>query len=341
MKILRAAAIILTFVSTQFFAQPSSGYHIVKKVLVGGEGGWDYLYVDAVARRLYVSHGDRVVVLNADSVTVTGEIQNTQGVHGIAVAPEFGRGFTSNGRSSTVTIFDLKTLKVIKEVPVNGKNPDAILYDPFSKRLFTFNGRSSDASVLDPSTGDTIAAIPMGGKPEFAVTDLKGHVYVNNEDKSQINVIDTKTMKVTAHWSLAPGEVPSGLAMDVKNHRLFSVCGNKLMVVMNADDGTIIASLPIGSGVDACAFDPDTKLAFASNGEGTMTVIRQESPDKYSVIDNVVTQRGARTMALDLKTHALFTPSAEYGATPPATAERPRPRPAIVPNSFVILRLQR
>lgn len=340
MKAVRSVVCLFLVLASFGNSQTNSGYHIVKKTLIGGEGGWDYLMVDEQARRLYVSHGDRVVVLNADSVTVVGEIPNTQGVHGIAIAPEFGRGFTSNGRSSTVTIFDLKTLKTIKEVPVNGKNPDAILYDPLSKKLFTFNGRSSDASVLNPSTGDTITVIPMGGKPEFAVTDLNGHVYVNNEDKSEINVVDTKTLKVIAHWSLAPGDGPSGLAMDIKNRRLFSVCGNKQMMVMNADDGKIVASLPIGSGVDACAYDPDTKMVFASNGEGTITVIRQESPDKYSVVENVATQRGARTMTIDLKTHALFTVSAEYGATPAPTAERPRPRPAIVSNSFIVLQLQ-
>jgi YVTN family beta-propeller protein len=341
MKAVCTLAILFVVLASIGNAQSNAGYHIVKKTLIGGEGGWDYLLVDAQARCLYVSHGDRVVVLNADSVTVVGEISKTQGVHGIALAPELGRGFTSNGRTSTVTIFDMKTLKVIKEVPANGKNPDAILYDPFSKKLFTFNGRSSDASVLDPSTGDTIAAIPMGGKPEFAVTDLKGLIYVNNEDKSEINVVDTKTLKVISHWSLAPGESPSGLAFDMKNHRLFSVCSNKLMVVMDSENGKVIATVPIGSGVDACAYDPETNMVFASNGEGTMTVIHQESPDKYSVIETVATQRGARTMALDLKTHAVFTPSAEYGATPPPTAERPRPRPAIVPNSFVVLQLQK
>ncbi len=319
------------------FASSSAGYHAVKRAAIGGEGGWDYLTVDSTARRLYVSHGTHVAVLDADSLKVIGDIPKTEGVHGIAVAREFNHGFTSNGRTSTVTMFDLATLKVIREVPA-GKNPDAILYDPFSRRLFTFNGRSHDASVLDPSTGDSLATIPLGGKPEFAVTDLNGHVYVNDEDNSQIIVIDAKSLTVLSRWSLAPGQSPSGLAIDVRHRRLFSVCENKLMIVLDADDGHVVANLPIGSGVDGCAFDPGVGLAFSSNGEGTMTVIREETPASFSVVENVPTQRGARTIAVDLKTHALFLPTAEFGPAPAPAAGGSR-RPPVLPDSFMILKV--
>jgi YVTN family beta-propeller protein len=341
MKIVRTVTIFLIIASAVVWAQENSGYHVVVKTLIGGEGGWDYLFVDAGARRLYLSHGDHVVVLDADEVKVVGDIPNTQGVHGIAVAPEFHHGFTSNGRSSTVTIFDLTTLKVIKEVPVSGKNPDAILYDPFSRKLFTFNGRSQDATVLNPETGDTLATIFLGGKPEFAVTDFKGHVYVNIEDKSEIAAIDAQSNKVATRWSIAPGEEPSGLAMDVANRRLFSVCGNKMMVISDPDSGKVVTSVPIGEGPDACKFDPGTNLAFSSNGEGTITVIREESPTKFVVVETAKTQLRARTMEIDTKTHALFTVSAEFGETPKPTPERPRPRPPIIPNTFVVLELQK
>jgi DNA-binding beta-propeller fold protein YncE len=340
MKILSAFAVTIMSISTVCSAQVTSGYHLAQKTLVGGEGGWDYLLAESTSRRLYISHGTRVVVMNMDSLNVIGEIPKTEGVHGIAIAAELGHGFVSNGRTSTVTIFDLKSLAVIKEVHA-GTNPDAILYDPYSKRLFTFNGRSKDASVFDPVTGDSVATIPLGGKPEFAVTDLNGRIYVNNEDLSEVMAIDSRTLQVVAHWPLAPGESPSGLAIDKKNHRLFSVCGNKLMVVLDSQTGKVITTLPIGGGVDGCAFDPETGMAFASSGEGSVTVVREESADTFSVIDSVATQRGARTITLDPKTHTLFLPTAEFGPPPAPTAERPRPRPTIVPNTFVILQLQR
>ena len=340
MRIFRFVIILGLMVPAISSSQSQSGYHIVKKTLIGGEGGWDYLFADSKARRLYVSHGSHVVVLDADSVAVVGDIPNTEGVHGIAVAPEFGHGFTSNGRTSTVTMFDLKSLKALKEIPA-GKNPDAILYDSFSRKLFAFNGRSQDATVLNAETGDSLATIPLGGKPEFAVSDLQGRVFVNNEDKSEIIAIDTKVLSVVARWPLAPGESPSGLAIDLKNHRLFSVCSNKLMIVLSTDDGKIVASLPIGAGVDACAFDPETGLAFSSNGEGTMTVVREESASQFTVIETVPTQRGARTMTLDLLTHAVFLTTADFGPAPQPSPERPRPRPSVLPNTFVVLQLQK
>ncbi len=340
-RTLRAVAIAVAVGLFAGLAQSQEGFRITKRVQIGGEGGWDYLFVDTGARRLYLSHADKVVVVDADQVRVVGEIPNTSGVHGVAVAPEFNHGFTSNGRSSTVTIFDLETLKTIKEVPVTGKNPDAILYDSYSRHLFTFNGRSQDATVLNPQTGDTLSTIPLGGKPEFAVTDLKGHVYVNIEDKSEIAAIDANSFKVLSRWSIAPGEEPSGLSMDVANRRLFSVCGNKMMVVSDPDNRKVVTTIPIGQGPDACKFDPETHLVFSSNGEGTITVVREVTPEKFSVVQTVKTLPRARTMEIDTKTHALFTVTAEFGETPKPTSENPRPRPAIIPNSFVLLQLRK
>lgn len=239
-----------------------------------------------------------------------------------------------------MSIFDLNTLKVLDEVPV-GKNPDAIRFDVVSKKVFVFNGQSQDATVIDAVSGKATATIPLGGKPEFSVADGNGRVYVNIEDKSELVAIDSRTLKVLSRWSLAPGEAPTGLAMDTKNRRLFAVCRNKLMIVINADNGHILASLPIGSGTDGCAFDPETQLAFSSNGEGTLTIIREESPTVFSVLDSLTTQRGARTMTIDPETHAVFLPMAEFGPTPQPTADLPRPRAAILPNTFAILQFQK
>jgi DNA-binding beta-propeller fold protein YncE len=316
--------------------QPATGYHLLKRIEVGGEGGWDYLTVDSAAHRLYVSHATRVVVIDLDKGSIVGEIPDTKGVHGIAIAPELGRGFTSNGMLATATIFDLKTLKVLGQVKT-GMNPDAIIYDPASRRVFAFNGRSADATAIDAATGTVAGTIALGGKPEFAAADGKGMVYVNIEDKSEVVAIDSKNLTAKAHWPLAPGEEPSGMAMDRKTRRLFIGCGNKKMIVMNADNGHVVADLPIGDGVDATAFDPDTKMAFSSNGEGTLTVVHEDSADKYSVVENAATQRGARTMALDPKTHTVYVATAQFGPPPAATPERPHPRPSTVPGSFVIL----
>jgi len=262
--------------------------------------------------------------------------RNTNGVHGIAVADKLGRGFTSNGRDNSVTIFDLKTLKTLDTVKV-GKNPDAIIYDAATKRVFAFNGGSSDATVIDAASGKIAGTIALGGKPEFAASDEKGMVFVNIEDKSEVAAIDSRGLTVKARWSIAPGEEPSGMAIDRKTHRLFVVCSNEKMIVLNSDNGKVVADLAIGEGTDAAAFDPKTKLAFSSNGAGSLTVIREDSADKFSVVENIQTERGARTMALDTKTDRIYLPTAQFGKTPAPTVERPRPRPAIVPNSFVIL----
>jgi YVTN family beta-propeller protein len=317
-----------------------SGYHITKRVVLGGEGGWDYITVDSKARRVYVSHATHVVVVDADTNAVLGDIPNTNGVHGIALVPEVDKGFTSNGRDNAVTVFDLKTLKPVANVPV-GRNPDAIIYDPFSKRVFAFNGTSHDATAIDVKTNSVVGTIPLSGKPEFAVSDEKGNLYVNIEDKNEIVRFDPIKLTVENRWSIAPGEEPSGLAIDRKHRRLFSVCGNKLMAIVNADNGKVITTLPIGDGTDAAAFDPETGFAFSSNGEGTLTVVHEDSPDKFTVVENVPTQVRARTMALDAKTHRVFLVSAEFGTAPAATAQQPRPRAPRVPGTFTLIVLGR
>jgi YVTN family beta-propeller protein len=315
---------------------PAGGYHVIKKVVLGGEGFWDYLTVDSVARRLYISHASKVLVLNADTYALVGEIAGTEGVHGIAVAPALGRGFTSNGRSNTVTVFDLKTLEVKAQVKT-GENPDAIIYDPASRRIFTFNGRSADSTAIDAASGEVVGTIPLGGRPESAAADGNGRIYVNLEDKSEVVTLDSRALVLRTRWPLAPCEEPSGMAMDTAHQRLFIGCHNKMMVVMDADTGRIVATPPIGEGVDGNSFDPGTGLAFSSNGEGTLTVIREESSEKFAVVENVPTQRGARTMALDVETHNVFLVTAEFGPPPAPTPERPQPRPSIVPGSFTLL----
>ncbi len=312
-------------------------YKLVKTIPVPGEGGWDYLYADSPNRRLYVSHGTEVDVMNLDTGTMAGKIPNTNGVHGIAVADHLNRGFISDGRDNQVTIFDLNTLSVISNVKA-GTNPDGIVYDPYSNRVFAFNGRSSNMTAIDAETGKVAGTVALGGKPEFPATDGKGNVFVNIEDKSELVRFDPKTLEIKNRWPLAPCESPSGLAIDPAHHRLFPVCENKIMAVVDADNGKVITTVPTGEGTDAAAFDPGTKLAFSSNGgDGTLTVIKQESADKYSVAQNVQTRRGARTMALDLKMHTVYLSDADFGEKPAATAENPRARPKMIPGTFKLL----
>ena len=325
--------------TTAKFGGPS-GYRVTKRTVLGGEGGWDYLIVDSKARRVYISHATHVVVVDADTNAVVGDIPNTNGVHGIAIVTDVNKGFTSNGRDNAVTVFDLQTLKPVANVAV-GRNPDAIIYDPFSKRVFAFNGASHDATAIDVKTNSVVGTIALGGKPEFAVSDEKGNLYVNIEDKSEIVRFDPLKLTIENHWSIAPGEEPSGLAIDRKHRRLFSVCGNKLMAIVNADTGKVITTLPIGDGTDAAAFDPETGFAFSSNGEGTLTVVHEDSPDKFTVVETVPTQVRARTMALDAKTHQVFLVSAEFGKAPAPTAQQPRPRAPMVPGTFTLIVLSR
>ena len=292
------------------WANAQDHYQLTKKIPIPGQGSWDYLTVDESARRLYVSHGTQVEVVDLETGAPVGKIENTPGVHGIAIAPELGRGFITNGQASTVTIFDLKTLKKISDVPT-GKKPDAVLYDPAMSRVFAFNGESDSTTVINAKDGSVAGTIHLGGGPEFAASDGKGYVYNNLEDESLVLKLDAKKLAVDQKWKTC--EKPSSMAMDRENRRLFIGCRSKVMAVMNADTGQVITTLPIGDHVDATAYDPETKLIFNSNGEGTVTVIRQEGPDKYSVVETVKTLPRAKTMALDPKTHQLFLSTAENG----------------------------
>jgi DNA-binding beta-propeller fold protein YncE len=336
-----ASAIALAVLAVgAFSARPltaaDANYHLLKKVVLGGEGFWDYLTCDSDARRVYISRGTHVMVVDADSYAVVGDIPGTDGVHGIALAPEFGRGFTSNGRTNTVTIFDLKTLKVLGTAPT-GEGPDAIVYDPASKRIFTLNGHGGSATAIDAASGKPAGTITLGGRPEFAAADGQGHIYNNLEDKSELIQIDSQKLTVTARWPLAPCEEPSGLAMDTEHRRLFAGCHNQMMAVVDADSGKVLATPAIGQGVDANGFDAGTQLAFSSNGDGTLTVVHEDSPEKFTPAASVPTQWGARTMALDLKTHHVFLVTAEFGPPPAPTAEHPHPRPQAIPGSFTLL----
>jgi YVTN family beta-propeller protein len=340
MNVLRFSAIAVIAVTALLPAPPSAsaggpGYHVTKTYKLGGEGGWDYLTFDGPTRRLYLSRSTRVMVVDADSGKQIGEIPDTPGVHGIALAPELGRGFTSNGREGTVSIFDIKTLKVLNKVKV-GENPDAILYDPASRRVFTFNGTSHDSTAIDAEKGTVVGTIKLPGKPEFAVSDGQGELFVNIEDKSLLDALDPTKLAVKASWPLAPCQEPTGLSLDGKNRRLFCGC-DKLMAIVNADSGKVVTTLPICDGVDGTAYDQGAKLAFASCHDGNLTVIREESPDKFSVAETVPTQPGARTLTLDPATHTIYTVTAKFGERPAPTADNPHPRPPIAPDSFVVL----
>jgi YVTN family beta-propeller protein len=318
----------------------ATNYHVASKVKLGREGGWDYLIVDTAGHRVFMSRGTHTLVVDAKTDSVVGDIQDTPGVHGIAFAYDLGRGYTSNGRDSSITVFDLKTLAPVARVHTSGVNPDAIVYDDFSHRVFAFNGRSGDATAIDAATNTVAGTVPLGGKPEFAVVDGKGSLWVNIEDKSEIARLDTKTLAVTNRFALAPCEEPSGLAMDRASRRLFTVCSNKMMAIIDADGGKVVTTVPTGDGTDAAGFDPATKLAFASNGEGTLTVVHEDTPNTAHVVQSVTTQRGARTMALDPQTHIVYAVTADFGPPPAATADRPRPRPTMIPDSFTLLVIQ-
>jgi len=313
-------------------AGAGGGYRVTGKIPVEGEGGWDYLVADDAARRLYLSHATHVVVFDLDSHKVVGDIPDTQGVHGIALAPEVHRGFVSDGRANSVTIFDLQTMKTLATVPA-GTNPDAIVYDGVSKRVFAFNGRSKDATVINSADGKVLGTFAIGGKPEFAVADGKGSIYVNVEDTSEILRMDAHTMTIVHRWPLAPCKEPSGLALDAKSRRLFAVCDNQMMAVVDADSGKVVATPKIGEGPDAVTFDPGTGDIFSSNGEsGTLTVVHEDARDKYSVVENVPTKEGARTLALDLKTHTLYLPAAEM--IPPSAGQK---WPSVKPGTMHLL----
>jgi YVTN family beta-propeller protein len=324
-------SIQLTILASAAALAAPGGYRVTNEIKVGGAGGWDYLTVDSGARRLYVSHATKVVVIDMDGGKVVGEIPDTPGVHGIAIAPELNKGFVSNGRGNNVTIFDLKTLKSLGQIPT-GQNPDAIQYEPVSGKLYTFNGKSNDATAIDAKTGKVEGTIKMGGKPEFSAADGKGKIYVNIEDTAEIVEIDAAKMKETKRYSIKPCESPSGLAMDTVKRRIFSVCENEIMAISDPDSGKVVATPATGKGTDGAGFDPGSGLAFSSNGDdGKMTVI-QEKGGKWTVVENATTKKGARTMTVDPKTHNLYLPAAEMA--PLAAGAK---RPSAVPGSFEIL----
>jgi DNA-binding beta-propeller fold protein YncE len=307
---------------------------------VGGDGGWDYIAVDTVGNRLFVTRTDRLMILDEESGKVLGEIPGLDRGHGTALAYGAGHGFVTSGEDSTVTMFDLTTLAPLKKT-VAAVDDDAVLYDPASQRVFTFNGDAGSATAIDPTTGDRIGSIDLGGKPEFGVTDGAGKLYVNIEDKSEVVELDPTAMRVVRRWSIAPCEEPSGLAIDVAHARLFSVCGNAKLAVSDAAAGKLVTTLPIGSGVDAAGYDPGTGMVFASNGEGTLTVIHEDAPDRYHVVRTVRTMPGARTMGLDPRTHRVYTVSARFGPAPAqATPTNPRRRPPVLPGTFTLLVLE-
>lgn len=316
-------------------------YRIVGRYQLGGDGGWDCVNVDSDARRVYIARSNRVMVLDANSGKLVGEIGDMKGVHGVAVAPEFNRGFVSSGRDNTVRVIDLKTLKETSSI-ATGKKPDVIIYDAPSKKVFAMCGGSNSATVIDAEAAKAVGEVDLGGAPEFAVSDGKGKVFVNLEDKNEVAVVDVASLKATAHWSLAPGAAPTGLSMDTEHRRLFSGCGeSKTMVVMDADNGKVVASLPIGDHCDSTGFDSTSQNAFSSNGDGTLTVIHEDSPNSYSVIQNVKTQSGARTMAIDYKTHKIWLVTAEMKDAPDDKVEQNRQHKVVAPDTFTAITVGR
>jgi DNA-binding beta-propeller fold protein YncE len=313
-------------------------YRLTRRMPIGGEGGWDYLTVDPEAHRIYVSRGTHVVVVDEEKGTVIGDIPDTKGVHGIALAPDLGRGFTSNGGEAMVTIFDLETLRPISKVKTTGEDPDSIIYDPANKRVFTFNGRSANATAIDAVSAQVVGTVPLGGRPESPVLDGKGSIFVNIEDKNQVVEFDAKTLAVKRTYPVAGCEAPTGIAMDTARRRIFVGCSdNNKMAVMHADTGKVLATPAICKGTDGVGFDRARGFAFASCGEGILSVVREDSPDKFSVVGSVETQAGARTIALDPKTHHIFVVTADFGPAGAPTANNPRPRPQPIPGTFVVL----
>lgn len=334
-----ALACLFSLAAPGAFAAPQAGgYHVIRRIPVGGEGGWDYLRVDPDAHRIYISRGTHMMVVDENSGKVIGDLLETKGIHGVALATDLGKGFTSNGGDQSVTVFDLKTIKPITVIKVTGENPDSIIYDPQSKRVFTLNGRSSNATAIDATTNKVVGTVNLNGKPEEPALDGRGNMFVNLEDKSAILEFDVKTLAVKGTWPIAPCEGPSALAYDSAHHRLFAAC-DKILGVINADTGKVVASPPIGGDPDGDGYDPGTGMIFAACREGLVSVIHEDGPDKYSVIGNITTQFGTRTMTLDPKTHHVFTVTADFKAAPPPTPDNPRPRPQPIDGSFVILEI--
>jgi DNA-binding beta-propeller fold protein YncE len=326
--------------SCAYAGDKTIGYQLLQQVKLPDDGGWDYLLVDSAARRVYITHETEVLVVDADTYQVIGKVEGIQGAHGVALAPELGKGYVSSGKSGSVVVFDLKTLKKIAEVSAR-KGSDAIVYEPVTGRVFAFNGSSGNCTAIDAASDKEVATFDLGGKPEFAAVDGKGYVYDNLEDKNALVKIDAKTLEIIHCWPVAPGDSPSGLAMDTKSNRLFIGCHNKKVVVMGAVKGTVIQTLPIGQGIDATYFDPASGTVFNSCGEGVLSVAHQKSADRYKVVENAKTQPGARTMAFDAKTGHVFLVTAQFEAAPAPTKENPKPRRKMVPGTFELLVLGR
>jgi YVTN family beta-propeller protein len=331
---MKTTILILLATAAALAAPPT--YKVVTKIKIGGGVRWDYVYVDSDNHRLYVSHGTQTEVIDTATDKLVGTIPGTTGVHGIAIANDLGKGFTSDGTDNDVTVFDLKTLKVLSKVKT-GTNPDAIIYEPVTHRVFTFNGRSKDATSFDAKTGDVVSAsIPVGGKPEFAQVDGKGHVYANIEDTNEIIEVDAKNSLVAKRYSIAPCDGPSGLAFNAKKDRLYSVCGNKMMIVSDPAAGKVVAQVPTGPGTDGVGFDDG--YAFSANGsDGTITMVGETSPGKYEAVATITTTRGARTIGSDQKAHKLYLPAAEFGPAPAPGPDGKTPRPTPLPDSFQIV----
>jgi YVTN family beta-propeller protein len=318
------------------WSQTTTGFHVLRSIKIGSSGGWDYIKADAHLGRVYVSHGNQVNILDAATGDSVGYVPHTQGVHGIAIAESVGKGYISCGRANSVLVFNLKTNDTITRIPA-GTNPDAIFYDEYSKKVYAFNGRSKNATVIDVTTDKVVATIPLGAKPETGVSDDKGKVFVNGEDTNEVIEIDAKIYQVTNRFKIEGGDAPSGLDIDTKTSRLFIGCGDsKTMVIMDATNGKNLAKFPIGS-CDGLVFDPGLKLAYASNGEGNISVVKEVNADKFEFVENITTERGARTIGIDTKTHKLYLPTAQFGPAPAATTQNPRPRPSMVPGSFHVL----
>jgi YVTN family beta-propeller protein len=335
-----AYGIVLALGGLALASPPDGGYHLLKKYDLGAAPGgkeyWDYITFDAATRRLYISHNTEVKVVDANSGAVVGSIPDLKRVHGIALVPDVGRGFISDGGADEAVAFDLKSLKVTNHIKTGG-NPDCIIYDPASKHIFTMNGKTSDSSVIDPSALTVIATIPMTGRPEYAVADGSGMIYDNLEDKNEVVALDSRTNTIKAHWPIAPAEEATAMDMDIRHRRLFIGGRNKLLAVMDADNGKVLQTFPIGAGVDTNVYEPETRLLFTATREGTLHVFHEDSPDKFSVVETVKTEFGARNMALDPKSHKLFIDTADFVPAPAATADQPKPQPTPIPGTFRLL----
>ncbi len=329
--------IYILLLSVCYTSSFSQNYTVSKKISIAGDEGWDYLSVDNVNQNLFVSHGSVVNVVDLKMDKTIATILDTKGVHGIAIANDLNKAFISCGKDNSVSVINLKTFELLEKVKIEGQKPDAILYDQFSHYVLTYNAKTNDATVIDANTNKVVKRIPLGGKPEFSVTNTKGLIYVNIEDKNEIKTIDTKTLEVVATWSIAPGDEPSGLALDLQNNILFSVCSNKMMVIVDAKTGKIIQTVPIGDGCDGVAFDAKNKMIFSSNGEGTITAVKEQSTKKFSVAQTITTQKGARTITINPTMGQLYTPTAAFGVRPEPTTENPKPRANLSPDSFTVL----